>query len=66
MPRNELCSVVIFYTTYNQDRMKSMKKLYIIDVVLVFSLLIIACSDKDVDNVDLSMTSDDGTFGCTG
>jgi hypothetical protein len=41
--------------------MKIIKKLYIIDIVLVFSLLIIACSDKDVDNVDLSMTSDDDT-----
>ena len=38
-----------------------MKKLYIINVVVVFALLIIACSDKDVDNVGLSMTSDDGT-----
>jgi major membrane immunogen (membrane-anchored lipoprotein) len=43
-----------------------MEKFYIIDVVVIFSLLIIACSDKDVNNVGLSMTSDDGTFGGTG
>jgi hypothetical protein len=40
--------------------MKSMKKLYIIEVVVVFSLVMIACSDDRVDTT-LTMTTDDGT-----